>query len=63
MSRGPVWIEAYEHYLLKTRQYQEDVLDRLSDDELTQLFYQYVKEKDVEKEANSWIHKYCRQWM
>lgn len=60
----PVWIEAYQEYLIG--KYPKDdvpVFDSLSDDEISNLFFQYVHENGIEEEAIKWVHEYCRHWM
>ncbi len=61
----PVWIEAYQQYLIGKCKKGDNISDFsvLSDDEISELFFKYVHENGVEREANKWIHEYCRQWM
>lgn len=65
----PVWIEAYQVYLIRkcTKEEIEKLgimsFNNLSDDEISNLFHQYVEEKGIEKEAFKWVHEYCRHWM
>ncbi|MCM1270213.1 MAG: hypothetical protein NC247_06240 [Ruminococcus flavefaciens] len=60
----PVWIEAYQQYLIGKYK-KEDIpsFDSLSDDEISNLFFQYVQENGIEEEAVKWVHEYCRHWM
>lgn len=60
----PVWIEAYQQYLIG-KYPKEDIppFDKLSNDEISNLFFQYVQENGIEEEAIRWVHEYCRQWM
>ena len=55
-----VWIEAYQQILIG--KYKKAELDKLSDDDIADLFFQYIKEKGIEKEALKWVQEYCRQW-
>ncbi len=65
----PVWIEAYQAYLERscTKEEKEKLgtmyFNQMSDEEISKLFFQYVEEKGIEKEADRWVHEYCRQWM
>ncbi|MCH5196801.1 MAG: hypothetical protein J1F28_08800 [Oscillospiraceae bacterium] len=65
----PVWIEAYQAYLERncTKEEQEKLgtmyFNKMSDEEISELFCQYVKENGIEKEARRWVYEYCRQWM
>ena len=61
MARGPVWIEAYEQYLLRKNVCEKSELERLSDDALAEKYFQYVREADCEEAAFDWVQKYCRQ--
>lgn len=63
MARGPVWIEAYEQYLLRKNVCEKSELERFSDDALAEKYFQYVREADCEEAAFDWVHKYCRQYM
>ena len=36
---------------------------KMSDDEIANLYIQFIKEKGIEKEANKWVNEYCRKWM
>ena len=49
MARGPVWIEAYEQYLLRKNVCEKSELERLSDDALVEKYFQYVREADCEE--------------
>ena len=65
----PVWIEAYQAYLERncTKEEQEKLgtiyFNKMSDDEIANLYIQFIKEKGIEKEANKWVNEYCRKWM
>ena len=61
MARGPVWIEAYEQYLLRKNVCEKSELERLS--ALAEKYFQYVQEADCEEAAFDWVQKYCRQYM
>ena len=37
--------------------------NRMSDEEISKLYFQYVEEKGVEKEAFIWTNEYCEKWM
>lgn len=63
MARGPVWIEAYEQYLLRKNVCEKNELEQLSDDALAEKYFQYVEKTDCEEDAFDWVHKYCRQHM
>ena len=36
---------------------------KMSDDEIANLYIQFIKENGIEKEANKWVNEYCRKWM
>lgn len=60
-----VWIEAYQQYLIRKftkAELKKLSFDKLSDDEISELFFQYIEEKGIEKEALKWVHEYCRQF-
>ena len=37
-------------------------MNRLTDDEISQLYFKYIEEKGIRKEANEWVDRYCRQY-
>lgn len=45
IARGPVWIEAYEEYLISRKLATRDMTTKLIDDELADYYYKVVKEK------------------
>ena len=65
----PVWIEAYQAYLERncTKEEKEKLgtmyFNRMSDEEISKLYFQYVEEKGIEKEAFIWTNEYCEKWM
>lgn len=54
MARGPVWIEAYEQYLLRKNVCEKSKLERLSDDALAEKYFQYVEETDCKEDTFDW---------
>ena len=58
MARGPVWIEAYEQYLLRKNVCEKSKLERLSDDALAEKYFQYVEETDCKEDTFDWVHKW-----
>lgn len=62
IHRAKVWIEAYEEYLHRTGKYSIGEMNRLTDDEISQLYFKYIEEKGIRKEANEWVDRYCRQY-
>ena len=59
MARGPVWIEAYEEYLITRQLAERDMTSKLSDDELTDYFFKVVKEKKLKKDSEKFVHEWC----
>ena len=59
MARGPVWIEAYEEYLISRKLATRDMTTKLPDDELADYYYKVVKEKNMEDDADKFVHKWC----
>lgn len=59
MARGPVWIEAYEEYLISREVATRDVTSKLSDNELSDYYFRVVQEKNLEADAEKFVHKWC----
>lgn len=59
MARGPVWIEAYEEYLIDRYLAKRDMTSKLSDDELADYFFKVVKEKKLKKDSEKFVHEWC----
>jgi hypothetical protein len=49
MARGPVWIEAYEQYLLRKNVCEKSKLERLSDDALAEKYFGSLRNVGVVK--------------
>lgn len=59
MARGPVWIEAYEEYLINRKLATRDMTSKLSDDEVADYYFKVIKEKNMEDDADEFVHKWC----
>ena len=56
MARGPVWIDAYEQYLMRKNVCEISGLEWRADDALAEKYFQYVREADCEEAAFDWVH-------
>ena len=59
MARGPMWIEAYEEYLINRKLATRDMTSKLSDDEVADYYFKVIKEKNMEDDADEFVHKWC----
>ena len=59
MARGNVGVEACENFLLRKYLLTVDVASKLSDDELLDYYYKIIKEKNLEVDADRFVHDWC----
>lgn len=62
MARGPVWIEAYEEYLIHKHIVTRNMTSKLSDDELFDYYCKMIEEKNLQDDAKKFVDEWCRNY-
>lgn len=62
MARGQVWTEAQEEYLISHNLGEREKLGKLSDDELSEYYYNTIEGKGLEEDAEKFTHRWCMQY-
>ena len=59
LHRRSLITEAYVNYLYTKGEFSMEILYNATDKEVSDMYYKYVSEKNVRKEASDWGDRYC----